>query len=86
VSDALAALVRAGEETALVTHRGVDVGVVTIDDLTPAGPTDLRTIGDVMRREVVCIDPRTDLEQTLRTYTDAGWSSAIRRRPGQPRA
>jgi Mg/Co/Ni transporter MgtE len=81
VSQARAALIGAGEVIALVSNRGVDVGVVTSDDLVPSGSTPAMSVGDVMGREVVNIDPRTDLRRTLRTYREAAWSSAIRRRP-----
>ena len=82
VPDARDQLARAGEVIALVTHRGEDVGIVTVQDLAP-GSSEATTIADVMGHEVVCIDPRTDLQETLRTYTQAAWSSAIRRRPGR---
>jgi CBS domain-containing protein len=83
VSQARAALVRADEAIALVTNRGVDVGVVTAEDLVPDRSPLPRSISDVMGREVVCVDPTTDLRRTLRTYREAAWSSAIRRRPGE---
>ena len=82
VPDARDQLARAGEVIALVTHRGADVGVVTAQDLAP-GSSGATAIGDVMGHEVVCIDPTTDLQETLRTYTQAAWASAIRRRPGR---
>ena len=84
VSDARAALAGADEAVALVTNRGVDVGVVTAEDLVHVPARAL--IRDVMAREVVCIDPSTDVRRTLRTYREAAWSSGIRRRPGRPRA
>ena len=83
VSEARAALLAAGEVIALVTNRGVDVGVVTAEDLADTGSTPTRVIGDVMGCEVVRIDPSTDLRWTLRTYREAAWTSAIRRRPGE---
>ena len=83
VSEARAALAAAGEVIALVTNRGVDVGVVTVEDLVVPRSTPTRVIGDVMGCEVVRIDPNTDLRWTLRTYREAAWSSAIRRRPGE---
>jgi len=84
-SEALALLVGSMDVIALVTHHGREVGVVTAEDLTAAhGTTDELTVGDVMGREIVHIDPRADLNQSLRIYTDAGWSSAIRRHPGRP--
>jgi CBS domain-containing protein len=82
VTDAREALDRSGELLALVTHRGVDVGIVTAQELAP-GATGADTVGDVMGHEVVFIDPTSDLQTTLRTYTRAAWSSAIRRRPGR---
>jgi CBS domain-containing protein len=81
VSMARAALVDEGEVIALVSDRGVDVGVVTAQDLVPHGSTPTASIGDVMGREIVNIDPTTDLRRTLRAYREAGWYSAIRRRP-----
>jgi hypothetical protein len=81
--DAHAALLRAGQDIAFVTKRGVDVGVVTTEDLASDGSGRAMSIGDVMNRELVRISPSTDLTRTLRTYTDAAWSSAIRRRPGE---
>jgi hypothetical protein len=83
VSEARAALAAAGEVIALVTSRGDDVGVVTAEDLVDNAPTSTTAIGDVMCYEVVRIDPSTDLRWTLRTYREAAWSSAIRRRPGK---
>ena len=83
VSEAQAALAAAGEVIALVTNRGVDVGVVTAEDLVGTASTPTTVVGDVMGCEVVRIDPSTDLRWTLRTYRDAAWSSAIRRRPGE---
>jgi len=82
VSKARAALDAAGQVIALVTNRGVDVGVVTAEDLADTGSTPTRVIGDVMGCEVVRIDPSTDLRWTLRTYREAAWTSAIRRRDG----
>ena len=81
VPQAREVLDRTAEVIALVTHRGVDVGVVTAQELAPS-PTDARTVGDVMGLEVVSLDPKTDLKWTLRAYRQAAWSSAIRRRPG----
>jgi hypothetical protein len=81
VSEARAALADAGETIALVTNRDAEVGVVTAEDLVLDGPA-RALIGDVMGREVVSIDPSADLRRTLRTYNEAAWSSAIRRRPG----
>jgi hypothetical protein len=66
---------------ALVTSRGVDIGVVTAGDLAPCRSIGDGVVGDVMAREIVNIAPTTDLHQTLRTYREAAWSSAIRRRP-----
>ena len=82
VTEAREALYAAGEEIALVTELGVDVGVVTTDDLVSHGSQRATVIGDVMNREVVCISPSTDLTSTVRAYIEAAWSSAIRRRPG----
>ena len=82
VPEARAALAQAGEVIAMVASRGVDVGVVTTDDLAVDEATWSTRIGDVMSHEVVRIDPGADLRATLRTYRDAAWSSAIRRRPG----
>ena len=82
VSDARVAFAAAGEVIALVTNRGVDVGVVTAEELVVPRSTPTRVVGDVMGCEVVRIDPNTDLRWTLRTYREAAWSSAIRRRPG----
>ena len=82
LSEARAALVSAGEAIALVTNQGVDVGIVTAEDLVTDGTSRATLIGDVMGREVVNIDPSTDLRRTVRAYREAAWSSAIRRRPG----
>ena len=79
VSDARAALADAGQVVALVTNRGDDVGVVIAEDLVA---DESASVGDVMGREIVRIDPGTGLRRTLRTYREAAWSSAIRRRPG----
>ena len=84
VSEARDALSSAGEVIALVTSRGADVGVVTADDLAVDRSVGAVSVGDVMVREIVHIAPTTDLHQTLRTYRDAAWSSAIRRRPAEP--
>ena len=84
VPEARAALEQAREGVAIVTNRGVDVGVVTTDDLDAEGLRSAASVGDVMGREVVRIDPHADLQGTLRTYRQAAWSSAIRRRPGAP--
>ena len=82
LSEARAAVVSAGEAIALVTNQGVDVGIVTAEDLVTDGSTWAAVVGDVMDREIVCIDPHTDLRRTLRTYREAAWTSAIRRHPG----
>ena len=84
VSEARVALTSTGQAIAIVTNAGVDVGVVTAEELAADGSMPTVAIGDVMGREVVRIDPRTDLRWTLRTYRKAAWASAIRRRPGQP--
>jgi hypothetical protein len=86
IPHAQAALVRSGQEIAFVTKGGFDVGIVTTEDLASDGSGRATLIGDVMNRELVRISPSTDLTRTLRTYTDAAWSSAIRRRPGEASA
>jgi hypothetical protein len=82
VPDARAALSRAGEVIALVTNRGVEIGVVTAGELEAdrCGPTG--SIADLMTREIVRTEPTRDLTRTLRAYREAAWSSAIRRGPG----
>ena len=82
LTEARAALVSADEVIALVTDRGADVGVVSGRDLVADGSSWATVVGDVLGREVVNIDPSTDLRRTLRTYREAAWSSAIRRHPG----
>ena len=67
---------------ALVTHRGREVGVVAFADLEAALGTRQR-VADVLRRELVPLAPATDLADTLAAYEDAGWKSAIRRRPAR---
>jgi hypothetical protein len=81
VSEARAALASAGEVIALVTSRGVDIGVVTAEDLAPGRSVRDPAVGDVMEREIVSIAPTEDLHATLRAYRKAAWTSAIRRRP-----
>jgi len=83
VREARAALASAGEVIAMVTNRGVEVGIVTAEDLAPDRSIGAVRVGDVMGREIVRIAPTSDLQQTLRTYRDAAWSSAIRRRPAE---
>ena len=82
LAEAREAIERSGEAMALVTNLGADVGVVTVGDLARGARAGATTIGEVMRRELVSIDPATDLRHTLRAYSDAAWVSAIRRRPG----
>jgi len=83
VREARAALESAGEVLAMVTNRGVEVGVVTAEDLALDRSIGGVRVGDVMGREIVRIDPTSDLHETLRTYREAAWSSAIRRRPAE---
>lgn len=85
VREARNRLERCDQDVLVVTDEWGPVGIVTKRDLWgPAGspvPGGLE-VQDVMVWELVHLGPATDLDHTLRRYTDAAWSSARRRRPG----
>src|SRR5688572_18323243 len=73
-----------GQDVLLVIESGRPVAVVTTEQLWSAngGPVfpDAEVL-DVVRWELVRLAPDSDIEHTLRHYSEAAWTSLKRRRP-----
>ena len=84
VGDARAIMDETGTTVLVVLDGGDPVGVVTASDLegTPKRrPHATARIDDVMTTELVVIDPRDGVLETLNKYTAQAWSSLRRRGP-----
>ena len=84
VFDALTVMDETGATVLVVVDEGDPVGIVTLADLEGTSqrrPRPTARLDDVMTKELVVIDPRADVLETLDLYTEQAWSSLRRRGP-----
>ena len=83
---ARARMLEAGQALALVTHRGHEVGVISVEELDGGAEDDGEPVNDILCRELVHVDPWAEGRRTVVAYREASWASLRRRRPARPRA
>jgi hypothetical protein len=86
--DALNELSTAGVTHAVVVENGHPIGIATERALrATADERPGATVLDAMDYEAVHIEPRSSVEDTMRSFRTAAWRSLWRRHPfGSPRA